>query len=264
MEIVILGIMLPFFIGFIAGTLAGSEQVRFLIFGKIIWKTLLRRNLIFAKPVCCKNYLCKDGLVSIHGLKLKSRIPLTYISDCMVNLDKSLASWILHWQAHYDGRLSKERPLGKTDHYEGSVNELTDEYAKRIDKYARYPRSKIPLPRRTGRIIEVLAEIHRWKGKGGAETCLKKIVEEEKGEYHLMIAEPDAQGVPHLTPVTVQEGWKGVIRVYSDEFGLLALIEVGIPESPEKYVDWATNQEIPEEEKQNRGQPVRIAIYKIH
>jgi len=254
----LIAVLVALFVSFIAGTLAGSEYVRFLIYGKIIWKGLLRKPLLSARPVCCKVYTCKDGLVVINGLKIENKIPFIYLPDCWVKLSKAFGEWVLHWQAHYDKRLSRVFPSGRWEHYDGSVNELCDEYARRLDEYARYPKSMIALPKRSGRIIEILAEIHKFEESH--QKSLHEIVESEKGEYHLMISEPDLKGNPHLTPVTIEEGWNGNIVAMSDMFGWLETIKVEIPKSPEIYIDWHTGLEIPEEERKNRGYPLRLKI----
>lgn len=251
-------IALSFFVGFIAGTLAGSEYVRFLIYGKIILGGLLRKPLISAKPVCCKVYLCKDGLVAINGLKIENTIPFINMPDCWVSLSKAFGEWVMHWQAHYDKRLSKGVPSGRMEPYNGSVGELCDEYAERLDEYARYPKSAIALPKGSGRIVEILAELHKFEKF--PENSLKEIVESGKGEYHLMISEPDLKGNPHLTPVTIEEGRTGNIIFMSDMFGRLETIKVEIPRSPEIYIDWDTCLEIPEEEQKFRGYPLRLKI----
>ena len=148
---------------------------------------------------------------------------------------------------------------GRMEYYNGSIDELTDEYAKTLDKYARYPRSMIALPREKGRIVEILAEIHRWNPEQ-EQPPLKEIVESGKGEYHLMISEPDMGGNAHLTPVTLHEGWEGRVIVHSDEFGVLQIISIEIPEFPELYIDWLTGHKIAKQQSKFRGQPVRLKI----
>jgi len=259
------GLVISFFVGFMAGALSGDEKTRFFIFGRMFRKMLLRKPLISAKPVCCKNYICKDGLVSIHGLKIKNKTPLIYLSDCWVILHKTFASWVLHWQAQYDEKFSKCNIGGKREYCNETVNELIDEYAHRLSKYSRYPKSNISLSQYSGRIIEVLVEINKWNSLEAPSESLKEIVESGKGEYHLAIAEAeDPQCKPNLTPVMVKEGWKGSVAVNSDKFGPIGVIQIEIPIKPEKYVDWDSGYVIPKEQEKERGQPLRLKIKRIY
>ena len=93
----ILNGLVAFIVGFLAGTLAGSEHLRLKIFGRIIRRKLRRKPLISARAVCCKHYICKDGLMAIHGLSLQNRIPFVHVSDSWVELAKPLMSWVMHW-----------------------------------------------------------------------------------------------------------------------------------------------------------------------
>ena len=248
-----------FLIGFLTGTLAGSDYIRYLIYGRLIWRKILRKPLIEAKEVCSGIIYCSDGIVLIHGLKLYNRVPFVIINDCYAMLEFSLFRYILHWQAHYDERIPQLSELGgKKKLYLGTINEFLNNYLKRVNKYARYPKSSISIPKHQGRIIEILFEICPYtKEEISKKTfILKKIVESGRCKYDLIVPES-----AHPISTSVKDGWESRILILSDTFGLIETIRIKIPEKPEKYVDWDNSfLEIPQEDWEFRGQPLRLKI----
>lgn len=239
--------------GFVVGTLAGSDYVRFLIWGRFFWAGLLRQPLISAEVVASQFFRCKDGVVAINGIALQNNIPFVSLENCSVNI----RGVTFPWRIQYNKYLSRNITGNKINLYDGSIEDLCNNLSKRIEKYARYQEARITLPKNTKRTVDVLIEIQRKKWEEGKP--LHEIFESNKGKYHLAYAET-MKGKTHLTPLTLDEGWNGYIGIFSDKLGLIESFEIEIPENTEKYVDWSSNKEIPEERTDGRGYPLRLKI----